>query len=138
MSKELIKYISTSLKESEIIIVYEDMVIYEKNDLTIKSKIDDKPQKSKRIEIKDKNLIDSMVMKKAYMPLKNEIIKKYNEVQDIGAKNLHRLKNTARKNIIIDDNELKISADMYIVEYGDVFEKLVNIVKGIIFGGINV
>ena len=137
MNKEIIKYFSSSLKGSEKIIIYEDMIVYEKSDLTIISDINDKPNKYKKIEIKDKDFVNSMILGNAYMPLKNEIIKKYNEVKNIEARNLHRPKNTARKIIAINDKELEINVDMYVMEYGDIFEKLVSIMKDIIFNEIS-
>lgn len=88
MNKEIIKYFSSSLKEREEIIIYEDMIVYEKSDFTIISDINDKPNKYKKIEIKDKDFVNSMILDNAYMPLKNEIIKKYNEVKNIDARNL--------------------------------------------------
>lgn len=137
MNKEIIKYFSSSLKGSEKIIIYEDMIVYEKSDLTIISDINDKPNKYKKIEIKDKDFVNSMILGNAYMPLKNEIIKKYNEVKNIESRNLHRPKNTARKIIAINDKELEINVDMYVMEYGDIFKKLVSIIKDIIFNEIN-
>ena len=137
MNKEIIKYFSKSIKESEMIIVYEDKIVYEKSDLTIKSGIDNKPNKYKRIEMKDKFFADSIILGNVYMPLKNEIVKKYNEVKDIDARNLHRPKNTAKKVITINDNDLEINVDMYIVEYGDIFEKLVSKIKNTIFNEIS-
>lgn len=136
MNKEIIKYFSKSLKESETIIVYEDMIVYEKRDLTITSDINDKQNKYKKLEIKDKFFADSMILGNAYMPLKNEIIKKYDEVKKIDARNLHRPKNTAHKVVIINDKDLEINVDMYIEEYGDIFEKLVYMIKNMIFNEI--
>jgi len=137
MNKEIIKYFSASLKESETIIVYEDMVVYEKNDLTITSNVDEKSNKYKKIEIKDKFFADAMILGNVYMPLKNEIIKKCNEVKNIDVKNLHRPKNTAKKVITINDNDLEVNIDMYIEEYGDIFEKLVSMIKYMIFNEIS-
>ena len=132
MNEEIIKYTFTSLEGSETLIVSEDAVIYEKNELKITSNNSDTPQKLKKIEIKDKFFADSMVLGNAYMPLKKEIIKKYTEVQKLAPKDLHRTKNTAHKTIQINDRDLKINVDMYITEYGDIFEKLVSLIKGLI------
>lgn len=127
MSKEFINYTSRSPKITETISVFEDKVVYEKKE----------DEKVISITLEDKFFASSMIIGNAYYPLEKEILAKYNEVKQLPNQQLTRPKNSAHKDIEINIDDTNIRADMYIIEYGDVFEKLVSLIKHMIFSEIN-
>ena len=128
-NKEIIKYMSTSLNRSEYITIYSDQIIYEK--------VDEGANKSYKIDIKDSFFVDAMVLGNIYMPMKKQLVQTYNKVKELDVKDLHRPKNTARKQLLINDNDFNVSIDMYIQEYGEIFEQLISLIKKTILLQIN-
>ena len=66
------------------------------------------------------------------MPLKSKMIDSYNNVKKIDSKEINRPKNSSKKIIEIKDKDFIASIDMYISEYGDVFDKFIKLVKKMI------
>ena len=129
---EIIKYFSSTINGSEYITIFDDRIIYERSDLTVTSNAIDEPNVICRIDIKDKFFVDSMILGNLYMPLKSQIVELYNKVNNLNPVDIHRHKNTAKKILLINDNDLNIKIDMYIQEYGDVLNNLIDSIKKII------
>ena len=128
-NKEIIKYVSTTLNRSEYITINSNQIIYEK--------VDTRANKSYKIDIQDKFFIDAMILGNIYMPRKESVIDSYNRVKNLDVKDLHRPKNTAQKQLLINDNDFSASIDMYIQEYSEIFEELISLLKKTIFMQLN-
>ena len=130
MEKEaIINYYSTYLNDTESIMIYEDKIIYIKSNLNITSQLEDMPSNEKRIEIKDRFFVNSIILGNIYMPMKQSMIDICNKVNNMDIKELHRPKNTAHKNITINDKEFVANIDMYVQEIGTIFDDFINRVK---------
>ena len=130
--KAIIKYYSSDINGSEYITIFEDKIVYEKNNIKINSGSNEDANVVCRIEIKDKFFVNSMILGNFYMSKKAEFIELYNNVDKLNPIDIHRPKNTSKKELLINDNDLNIRFDMYIKEYGNILDEFVELIKKII------
>lgn len=125
----LVRYYFRSISEEESIKIYKNKISYENKKHT---KPNGELIYSYKMDIDDKTFVDSMILGNAYMPLKSKMIDSYNNVKKIDSKEINRPKNSSKKIIEIKDKDFIASIDMYISEYGDVFDKFIKLVKKMI------
>ena len=124
----IIKYFSSSLSDLETITIFKDMICYKKDD----SKTNTEEPKKFEIQIEDKFFVDSIVLGTAYMPLKAKMMEPYNNVKAMNIKEIHRPKNSSKRCLQIADKDFVADIDMFVEEYGKVFNEFIEIVKAII------
>ena len=59
----------------------------------------------------------------------SDMKKSYDKVKEIDPRNITRPKNTARKQLVINDEDFKAVIDMYVKEYGEIFREFVEELK---------
>lgn len=129
----IIKYFSSSSNGREIITIFKDRICYQKNNSNISKK---EPTEIYKINIVDSFFVDSMILGNAYMPLKSKMIEAYNNVKNMSSKQINRSKNSSQKSLQINDKDFVANIDMYITEYGDIYNKFIQLVKKMLINQI--
>lgn len=124
----IIKYVSKTLGGTEYINIFEDKIVYVRNDLAIASK-DKEPNESSKISIKSTSYVQNKILGDIYNKKKSDMKKSYDKVKEMDPRNITRPKNTARKQLVINDEDFKAVIDMYVKEYGEIFREFVEELK---------
>ena len=133
----IIKYSLSSLRDVEYIEIYNDKVVYRKSTYKSPVKKEENILEDYKKVITDIDFIKNILLDGCYMPFKNDLISSYNKVKELESRSLTRPKNSSRKDLMINDGNLKIFVDMYIAEYGDIFTNFVEQIKKAVFTKIN-